>query len=81
MVKNFKIMKKKKATVTFSFPNDHEHKYDIKCHSKAVELNSSVWDALQKIRARLKYSTNVSDAERTFLTELQSYLYENYVEG
>ena len=74
-------MKKKKATITFSFPNDHEHKYDIKCHNKAVELNCSVWDVLQKIRGRLKYSDNVTEAESEFLKELQEDLYEHYTEG
>jgi hypothetical protein len=74
-------MKKKKATITFSFPNDFEHKYDIACHNKAIDLNGSVWDVLQKIRTRLKHEENVSEAEREFLEVLRSELYENYTEG
>lgn len=57
-------MKKKKATI----------------HNKAIDLNGSVRDVLQKIRARLMYSANVTEAEYDFLMELQSDLYEHYTE-
>lgn len=71
---------KNKARVIFSFPNDADNRYDIKCHQNAVDLNNSVYEALQQIRSKLKYE-EVTDEEREFLQQLREILSEYYTEG
>lgn len=45
----------KKPTITFSFPNDYDHQWDIKCHMKALDAQIAVDDALTEIRNRIKH--------------------------
>lgn len=74
------MKKELKPTVTFKYPNTHEHQYEIECVRKALDLNSSVFDALNKIRTRLKYESPTKK-EIAVLEELRSILSEFHVEG
>jgi hypothetical protein len=80
MCHNGAEMKKKPATITFTFPNDFDHEFEISCHYNAINLNFSVYDALQKIRNVIKY-TEISEKERKLLEELKEILSEYYTEG
>jgi hypothetical protein len=69
----------KKVTVTYII-DENNSDYDLRCSMAATDLNGAVWDALQKIRNRLKYCDNVSEAEINCLEEIRSILGESYVE-
>lgn len=71
-----------KKTVILKFEFDEgDSQYDYDCAAKGVSLNGSIYDALQAIRGRLKYSEDVSEVEYAFLESLRSTLSEHYVEG
>jgi len=55
---------------------------DIKTFMNARELKSALWEVDQKIRARLKYTEDVSEKEEAFLEEVRSLIWEeNLLEG
>lgn len=59
-----------KATLTFSLP---EEEYEFRQASRASELSAAIQDALQHIRARLKYG-EVSDEVRQELEAIREIL-------
>jgi hypothetical protein len=74
-----KQLEEKHSKVSFEYANTHENKWEIECHIKAVDSQMAIYDALNKIRSRLKYN-KTSKAERDFLQTLRSVLLEVYLE-
>ena len=71
---------KNKAKVIFEFPNDFDNKYNIQCHHNAIDLNNSIYEALQEIRSKLKHG-QPTEEEQEFLQKIREILSEFYVEG
>ncbi len=72
--------KKNLGSVSFYIPNDYDHKWEIACHFKATRMQVAISNVLNDIRSRLKYSDDVSEQEKEFLTKIREELYDMYIE-
>ena len=72
-----------KKTVILKFEmEENEQNYELDCILKATAAQSAIYDALQRIRNRLKYeSDDVSEKEQSILEEIRSILNDVVVEG
>jgi hypothetical protein len=71
----------KKITVSYIIDGtDNGSDYEFRCSMNATKMNGAIWDALQAIRARIKYCDDVSEAELDCLENLRSMLSEAYTE-
>ena len=64
---------KKKITVTY-FIEEIGDEHEFKCAQAGQDMKFAIDDALDKIRGRLKYCDDVSDAETTVLEDIRSIL-------
>lgn len=71
---------KQKVTLTYYITHE-DGEYDLQCAMKGVNLNLSIYDALNEIRTRLKYGEDITEKEEQTLRNLQTILNEHYIEG
>ncbi len=72
-----------KTKVTMSFepdPEDPANDSEMRCALNGAKLNYSIADALQAIRARLKYGPDVTETESDVLENIRTILSEYYIE-
>lgn len=67
--------------IIINYDSEKDEMYNAKCALKSVDLNIAIHDALQAIRARLKYGEDVTEIEEQTLEKIRSILAEHYIEG